>query len=310
MTDFVADISSIIPRMIFGIVLIIAWAPVILFSELNNKGNQDEYKFLLDKLANNTIFTDMTSQISYPSLIINNAYVNYYEIKADDTTNGNIYISTIKITKTKDANGKNTITKEFSNEFLSPIKVNNTEMDNENYKYLAMQNKIISTTVEHPTDSNISYEINGYAIPRNKQIMKVEGLQEFQTELDMTIYDYEFGPKSKAIEAIKNRKTASNTFQIWLGRIGTFFMLFGGLMLLVAPLQTIINMGESLPGPLKILALPGKILMNIYSSLSFFGAFILTLLMTLFIWSLVNYPLVSVLIGGLIIGLMMYFGKK
>ncbi len=37
MTDIVADISSIIPRMIFGVILIIAWAPVIFLS--NNNSN-------------------------------------------------------------------------------------------------------------------------------------------------------------------------------------------------------------------------------------------------------------------------------
>jgi hypothetical protein len=43
----------------------------------------------------------------------------------------------------------------------------------DNYKYLAMQNKIASGTANDPTNLNITYNINTYSIPKNKQIMKV-----------------------------------------------------------------------------------------------------------------------------------------
>ena len=36
--------------------------------------------------------------------------------------------------------------------------------------------------------------------------MKVGGLKEYKNELDMPIYDYEFGPIEDAINTIKNRK--------------------------------------------------------------------------------------------------------
>jgi hypothetical protein len=310
MTDIVADISSIIPRMIFGVVLIVAWAPIILFTEFNNKGNREEYKLLLDKIKTDLKLTDITSQITYAPIPTGpNTYANFnYTPVLND--NKNVYINVTKTIRTIDSNGRESRTTVNDKEIIIAPLVNNIVISDANYKYLAMQNKIVDTTTDELVNGNITYNIKCYTIPKDKILMKVEGLQQFEKEIDMTFNDYEFGPEKEAIDAIKNNKSGSNTLQLWLGRIGTFLMLFGGLILLVAPLQTMVNMGESLPGPLKLLALPGRIILNIYNSLSFIGAFILTLLMTLFMWSLVNYPLISVLIGGLLIGLMMFFGKK
>ena len=142
------------------------------------------------------------------------------------------------------------------------------------------------------------------------EIMKVDGLQQYQKELDMTIYNYEPGPEVNAINAIKNRKSFSNTLFTWLGRLGTFLMLFIGLTMLISPLTFLNQLGDSLPGPLKLIAIPGKIIESIYNALSFFGSLLLTLLMTFFIWSIINYPLISIVIGGLLIGFLSYFGSK
>ena len=123
----------------------------------------------------------------------------------------------------------------------------------------------------------------------------------------MNIYDYEFGPKEDAIIAIKDRKMTDDTVQKMLGRIGTFLMLFIGLSLLVSPLTAIVGLGESLPGPLKLLILPGKIILNIYSTLSFFGSLLLTLIMTFLVWTIINKPMISILVASLLVGLIMFF---
>ncbi len=309
-TDIIADISSIIPRMIFGIVLILAWIPVIFFTEFNNKGNSEEYNLLLDKIKTDLKLTDISNKITYAP--IDNSIKKYANFDYTNilNENKNIYIHVNKITRNVDNSGKYVYTTVLDKEiFFAPL-INGITMSNDDYRYLALQNLIKNETTNEPTDTSISYQVDVYTIPQNKQILSVEGLQQFSKELDMTIFNYEFGPNETAIETLKSRKSGSNVLQTWLGRIGTFLMLFGGFILLVAPLETIVNMGESLPGPLKLLALPGRIILNIYSSLSFIGAFILTLLMTLFIWSIINYPLVSVLIGSLLIGFMMYFGQN
>ena len=305
------DISTIIPRMIFGIVLIIAWIPVIFFTESNNKGNNEEYKLLLDKIKNNLKFTNITSTITYPQ--INILSPTYYTIPPTlfSNNNNNLLIIGTKNIKTIDSNGKEIINSDKLDDFYLGIPlVNGIVMDKEDYTYLALFNKVLSDKKTDITNSNITYDLNIYSIPVNKNILKVEGLQEFKDKLDMKIYNYEFGPEVTAIQTIKNRKLGNNTLHMWLGRIGTFLMLFGGLSLLIAPLSTIVELGETLPGPLKILAFPGRFILNIYETLSFFGALILTALMTLFIWTIINHPIISILIGGLIIGLILYFSKK
>ncbi len=309
--NIIADISSIIPRMIFGITLIIAWGPVIFFTEKNNKGNRDEYKLLLNKIKD-AKFIDVSSKVTYSPISTLTSYkFDNYDFRNDLEKYKNLLIMNQKKIKKIDSNGKINHSYESATytELNIPL-IDNVVMDKVNYTYLASSNKVVGMTVDDPTNSNITYEISAYAIPLNSQILKLERLKEYSKELDTSLYDYEFGPESVAIEKIKNRKIGMNSLQVWLGRIGTFLMLFGGLMLIIAPLQSIVNMGEALPGPLSLLAIPGKILLNVYGSFSFIGALILTLLMTLLMWSLVNYPLISLLIGGLLIGLMMFFGKK
>ena len=327
------NISSIIPSMIFGLILIFAWLPVIYFTEKNNKGNKEEYNLLLEKIDKNIKLTDVTDKITYQSIndviqkrdttstststsnstssIINdqNIMVNFYKVTPNDLKNKNVLIISTIITTTKDSKGKQTSKTEESSQFvLSPL-VDGVIMDISNYQYLAMYNKTFSNKTVDPNNSNISYETNVYSIPIGKQIIKVEGLQEYQSELDMTIYDYEFGPKENAINTIKNRKSSMNTIHKWGGRLLTFLMLFIGLSLLVSPLTFLVSLGEALPFPLSLMVLPGRILLNIYNALSFFGSLILTFIMTMFIWSLVNYPIGSLLFGGLLIGLVIYFRK-
>ncbi len=338
----VASITSIIPSMIFGIVLIIAWLPIIYLTEKNNKGNIDEYNLLLEKIDKNLRLIDI--KLYYPELSLTDVIISGYTVRPEDIKNQNVYIKTTKLIKddknktTETANATFIISPLMSDSSNKSIILKNTRisdtasfiiannsykstttesplnqlnfMNVDEYKYLASFNKTYSTTITDPTNSNISTLVEVYSIPQDKEIMAVEGLKEFSNELDMIIYNYEFGPKEAAINTIKNRKSGSNTLQKWFGRLATFAMLFIGLSLLISPLKMLVSLGSALPGPLKLITIPGMILLNIYNILSFFGSIILTLLMTLFIWSLINYPMVSVLIGGLLIGLIMYFKKN
>jgi hypothetical protein len=307
------SITSIIPSMIFGIVLIIAWLPIIYYTEKNNKGNKDEYNLLLEKIDKNIKLTDISDKISYSPIPTEKIMVDIYEVKPEDLLDGNVYITSIKkITTTTTKNNKTETTTSTApgSNLTIPILINSSQMDTYNYQYLAGNNKKKSVSMMDPNNSNISYEFDIYSIPKNKQIMQIEGLKEFENELDMAIYDFEFGPKDVAISTIKNRKNSMNLIQRWGGRLATFLMLFIGFSLLVSPLRFLVGLGSALPGPLYLITIPGQILLSIYDTLSFFGSLILTLLMTLFIWSLINYPIVSVLIGSLLIGLILYFKKK
>jgi hypothetical protein len=308
------SITSIIPGMIVGIILIIAWIPMIVISERNDKKNNDEYKSLLDDINNDLILTDVTSQTTYPTPIsgIPTTYYNS-NISSDfmKNINNNCYIIVNKTVKTSDTNGNisSNTTFNFANNIINPPLVNNVVMSNDNYIYLALQNKLtdLTNTTTDPNDNTISYELIYYNIPNNKIIMNVEGLQDKSSNLDVKIYDYEFGPADNVKNTIINRKDKADKVQMWIGRIVSFLILFAGLSLLVSPLRFIVNAEGSLPGILKFIAIPGQIVLNLYETLSFFGAIILTTLMTFFVWSIFNYPLISVLIGGLLVGLILYF---
>ena len=310
------SITSIIPSIIFGIVLIIAWLPVIVLTEKNNKGNNDEYKLLLSKMSSDLILTDISDQVTFPNLESTSDpfTISTYEITSDfmNNNNNNIYVTVDETTQTTDANGKiSTVTKIKSVDLALNIpSVGDVPLNNDDYIYLATQNNVLTYTKTDPINSNITYKYTFYSIPKDKKIMKVEGLQQFASELDMIIHNYEFGPEDIAKNAIKDRKIKSDKLQMWLGRIGTFLMLFGGLSLLISPLTFLNQLGDALPGPLKLLAIPGKIIASIYNTLSFFGSLILTLLMTFLVWSIINMPLVSILVGSLLVGLILYFNKK
>jgi hypothetical protein len=308
------NISSIIPSMIFGIVLIVGWLPVIILTEKNNKGNSDEYKLLLEKLKT-TKFTDVTNQVIFPPL--NNAikfnlpiYLQDLTFIEDSKLNNNVFITVIKKTVSTDDKGrKTTKSDDLIQIFQNNMLIDGNVIDVDNYKYLAMQNNIFSETIPDKDNKDISYDVKAYNIPDKKTYIKVEGLKQFENELQMIIYDYEFGPEEDAIITIKNRKLAIDKLQKWLGRIGTFLMLFIGLALLVSPLNAIVQLGYALPGPLKLLALPAQIILSIYNTLSFFGSLLLTIIMTFLVWTIINKPMLSILVGALLVGLMLYFHK-
>jgi hypothetical protein len=301
----IMSITSIIPNIIFGIVLILAWLPVIVLTEKNNKGNNDEYKLLEDKIK-----TDL--KLSNASIIysefINTKSIGNYTITKNilNNYNNNLYVKIIKKTKITDNKGNISFTTEKSDEIINKSSV----MNDANYIYLASQNEAFKTTANNDTNSNITYELTFYSIPADKNIIQINGLQQYSKELDMDIYDYEFGPEEEAIKSIKNRKLSSNTIFKWLGRIGTFIMLLVGLSLLISPLTFLNQLGDALPGPLKLLAIPGRIISSLYQTFSFFGSLILTLLMTFLVWSIINMPYVSILVGSLLVGLILYFNKK
>jgi hypothetical protein len=334
----VTSIATIIPRMILGILLIIFWLPVIVFTEKNNKGNNEEYALLLEKIDKNLKLTNVTNKTIYKeidiakfnastpdvstsgastssSTVSNNTITSYPEgfVITNDfikSNNNNIYYTQKILTTTTDDKGKSTTTSTQGNIIeLYNILIDGQLMNQFDYEYLVKFNKVYSTTIPDKNNNNIKYNIEIYSIPAGKELIKVEGLQEYQNELDMTIYNYEFGPEAVAINTIKTRKDTMDKLQKWGGRIGTFLMLFIGLGLLVSPFEYIVSLGSSLPFPLSIMAVPGQIILSIYNSLSFIGSLILTILMTFLVWSIINSPMISILVASLLVGFILYFKK-
>jgi hypothetical protein len=310
----VMPITSIIPNMIFGIVLIIGWLPVIIMTEINNKGNLNELKILENEIKEKLKLSDVTFTFNPPRIGTNNYDFDEKSIKIDKeyltNKNNNIYIKKTIRTIAGDITDKSKHWIEVTEGeiFIFNINVEGINMNNNDYKYLAMQNKVDTIlNINDKFNTNITYDIEIYSIPINK-FLKVEGLEA--DKIDMEVYTYEYGPQDAAKKSIINRKKSSNQLQMWVWRLGTFLMLFIGLSLIVSPLTALVQLGETLPFPLKILAIPGQIILNIYETLSFFGSLLLTILMTFLVWTIINMPKLSVLVGGLLVGLIMYFNKK
>lgn len=318
----ITDIGSIIPRMLIGILLIVLWIPVIYYTEKNNKGNDEEYALLLNKIDTNIKVTDMTSKTEFKDIEQPTSNAS----DAPNTTlgasgfiitpellkkyNNNIYLIETMYVTTKDDKGKETTNATVNTTIvLQNITIDGVLMEGYDYEYLAKYNKVFTTNIQDKNNTNTKYTIDIFSIPAGKQIMKIEGLKEFESELDMVIYNYEFGPREAAINTIKTRKNTMDKLQRWGGRLATFLMLFFGLLLLVSPLEFIVRLGSALPFPLSLMVVPGQIILTIYNSLSFIGALILTILMTFLIWSIINHPMVAILIGSLLIGFILYFNK-
>lgn len=279
--------------IIIGIFLILAWLPTIYFTEKNNKGNNEEYDILLKRLPEMKA-TDV--KLNFPNNINNeNIFMDHLIDQNLVAKNNNILV-----TLTTQNNSKYTTQKSLDkgNFIINPITYNGKILSTENYIYLARQNPIGTETL---IKNNLNYKYNYYAIDKDAPIAKVTGLQQYEKELDMDIYDFEYGPANTVADKLKERKQEDNSLQKWVGRGVTFFMLLIGLQLVISPLNTIAKINGFSPVLSPII--------NLYNSLSIIGTIILTFLMTFLMWSLVNKPIISILLLGLISGLMIYFHK-
>ena len=164
--------------------------------------------------------------------------------------------------------------------------------------------------LDKPIDKAIDKTQNlaSKAIDKTQNIVKISGLQEHQKEIDMKIYDFEYGPINTVGQRLVERKMSSNVFHKWVGRAGTFLMLFAGLNLLVEPLEYV---GQSLDSiGFFMLSYPINIFLFLYKTVSFVGAAIFTFLITMLVWSLINKPYISMSIVALIVGMSIYFKNK
>ena len=246
-------------KKIYGIVLITALVPIIYLTEINNKNKDDDYKLSLDLIDKTIKLTNAT--IYYPEMSLTDCIIDGYKIRQEDIINRNIYIRTFKyessinsfniktikinnktksssfiITPFNSPNGVIRLEKVNVSEYdfhinnmnlnLKPTSPNEEVMSIDNYIYLASFNKTYTEIYEY---NDISYIIEIYSIPLNKQIMKVEGLKNFDNELKIPIYDYEFGPKENAINSIKNRKIKIDIYRKWIIRVILIIILLFGI---------------------------------------------------------------------------------
>jgi hypothetical protein len=304
------NIFNSIVGVVIGVFMIIAWLPTIFFTEINNKGNRLEMVKLKEYL-NKPEFktesgiltgTNITSNITYNTTVLNlpftkNDYIYIY------------YTGTLETTTTTADNKKETKvdfvdSKNFKDDF---IKWNEKTINND--EELNHLSSMIGTTESIPVNINQKLQLTFYGIKNNTTASEVSGLKQYEDEIDMKVFDYELGgDKETVIKNIINRKSEDNMVQKWLGRIGTFLLLGIGLMALISPLRYAANIGNNIP-VLNVILTPFRWLVGLYDIASILIAIILTVLMTLFVYALVNYPIISLLLGGLMVGLKLYLKK-
>ena len=101
-------------------------------------------------------------------------------------------------------------------------------------------------------------------------------------------------------------RKSSNKIQKWVFRIGTFLILLIGLNLLVSPLKHILNKTpEVMNFPIIRILKPfvsglSGIVLFLWHTFSFLGSLLLTGILTLIIYLLVNYTV----IGGVSLGVL------
>ena len=308
------NIFNSIVGVVIGVFMIIAWLPTIFLTEINNKGNRLEMEKLKGYLneseftttAGKLTGTSITSDIKYNNMLLilpfaKGDYIYIYYTGTLETT-----------TKTPDNKTETKIdfvnSTSFKNDDIKwndTVTFTSTDSDTAELKHLSS----VIETKTFQINATEKVQLSFYGIKNNTDASKVKGLKEHEDEIDMQVFDYELGAdKETVIRNIINRKSEDNMVQKWLGRIGTFLLLCLGLMALISPLRYAANIGNNIP-VLNVILTPFRWLVGLYDVASFIIAIILTVLMTLFVYALVNYPIISLLLGGLMVGLRLYLKK-
>lgn len=316
--------GQIAQKMIIGLILVLLWIPAIFFSEINNRGNSFETKKLKKDLETSFLKTGKIVNKDFSTNFYNNPITIKNAVGGSVNTNQfrryqrNIRNSKGRIVRTEYYNNwsrpyNNQFNfKEFDIKFDdgSTVNVNNNNVRNNDLTKLLVpinQNDINVSRgrlIGNSYYPNIRYNFmigdkryNIFKIPTDSTVTvfaKNDRLDKIGGDTTSLFYK---GIKTK--KEIVNDKKSSNTLQRWLFRIGTFLMLFIGLSLLAAPLKEILE-GTSnvLNFPILNLLKPivnalGGIVIFLWDTFSFLGSLILTIVLTLIVYFLVNYTLIA-----------------
>lgn len=286
--------------IIVGIILILIWLPACFAFEFNNKGNYEEQQRLLKKIsqlsvaAANISLTPVTGGSTIPASSLPEQFRPFLE--------GNYYAEYRIITPSQDDGAPHI--ESYTDIMMYTASPGTPEMTPTNYKHLAMVYG--KHDVHYSMVNGQQHEINIYKLlPRQvDHIVLVTGLLEFgETEnrnpYDIPIYTYEMGLVHDIREEILNRKQNSNTSQKLFGRIAVFGLLFGGLMLLITPI-------EALRKAIPVLRFVLDPIISIYGGMSFTFSLLATIIATAVVYMIVNYPTISMLCTIISSGLAAY----
>jgi len=338
--NVVENISGILISTIIGILLILIWLPTIIWNEINGKINHDQERNLETSLQKDK------KKLIQGILSGSNLSVNFNEITNTNITKpvdssifkDYIYIyQDLKILTTNDTSNtdgsynvnnvamKDSIIKSISSNISfkpDSNSIDSTKIKDDAYlKPIAL--KILTNTydftpiVSGNNTTTFTYFYNYYGVLNNTIVTDMSPVLNLNKEDSININKYENGTIDQAVISVINRKNTNYLMQLWIIRIVTVVMLCSGLILLVSPIRAVVSGSAGILGSIPVINLVvplfrliGGVILGLYDTLSFFGSIILTAVLTLIVYCMVNYTLVSSLILGLIVGLLIFLNKK
>jgi len=164
-----------------------------------------------------------------------------------------------------------------------------------------------NTNILHPVITKYSYTY--YGIVNNQNVIDTTSINALEILNKIPANIYENGNIKNIKEFIMTKKPKEDTLTKWIYRIGIFFILAGGIQLLLNPFNIILNNTSIIVSTLPVLSslgsfinFIGESLIFLFNYLGIFTALILTVLMTFIVYGIINYTLeVSILITLLII---------
>jgi hypothetical protein len=304
-----ADAPFIIPRMIFGIFLILAWLPSIIFSELTNKSNRKDFKNIINRINEEITFIPVNVSgtiISVPDAEIDNLIA--YRVETTITRLDNEGNRTTELVK---GNLQQSPDIKFTDASGNQYNVDDRDIEN----LLVDKRNVI---VNDSTQKTIYY-----LTTQQPNIMFLQGMKEIRDDNNTSslfkshLYQLEVGSEQQIKNNIRKRLEWLKTIIKWGWRIINVMALSGGLQLLIEPIRFILNTTTDTIAKTPILNIFAPIahffgdgLLALYDTLSFTASIILTILLTLIVYYLINKPLISLIFIALLVGLIMYVKHK
>jgi hypothetical protein len=269
-------------KFIISLIIIYLWIRLCVFLENNNNKHKKEFKLLNEKICSDLIMKKASLKFNDVSLSHNVTMGDYVVNKDLIMKNKNIYVKTtiqtyglvntrslLTTTTSKIKNGPEYILQDIRDE-------NDLKMDNDTYKYLAQRNLLLTNSMAYGTTT---YNYYLYAIDKNADIYKISGLQKYEKEIDVKLYEYENGPENNIKSRLIKRKQADSSVQINAGRVVSFIILFFAIFLLITPANDTTNI---------ILKFPANIISRLDKDYNLWGMLLLTLIITQMMKHLLN----------------------
>ena len=338
--------------IVFGIISILAWFPVIISNETKNAKNSNEIGLLKSRLndkntkyeegilslldtgnipvysvSNNT--DSSITQVKQVSSISSNtiSFIESYNPEQSYTlfnneTDINKYVfiyqeliitdSEDKSIKTLSGHSNNNIV--FIHNNISHNVVNNVEKSYTNSTEHTINNLIgmcspIPILIKSPIIDNLNtYTYKYYGIINNTQVTKI--LINWNGINMPTKYYYELGNTETSKNTLIARKDKTNIIHIWLYRLGTFILLCEGFSLVAEPIKHAINTPTSIlyriPVISPFLNFISNIIFIFFDAMSYFGCIVLSMLLSLVVYFVINKSYYSFLAIALLVGVSMY----